>query len=101
MQQEKSDKETTAYTLNEIDHYTSVNEFLEFIGSPATKASYKSALKEFFKFLNTTPDDYITEDIRLLEKSAKIKSLDKYSRDILRFFMHIKVSKSPHTIPGL
>ena len=100
MQQEQVDKETTAYTLNEIDHYKSVNEFLEFIGSPATKASYKSALKEFFKFLNTTPDAYITEDIRLLENSAKIKALDKYSKDVLRFFMHIKARKAPHTVTG-
>jgi len=86
--------------LNTIDQYKSIADFLEFIESRATKASYKSALKEFFTFLNTTPDAYITEDIRLLEKSAKIKSLDKYSKDILRFFMHIKISKSPHTVTG-
>jgi hypothetical protein len=38
--------------LNTIDQYKSIADFLEFIESRATKASYKSALKEFFTFLN-------------------------------------------------
>jgi hypothetical protein len=89
MKQKKAGTEKTACILNEIDQYNSISEFLEFIGSPTTKASYKSTLKEFFKFLHTTPDTYIIEDIRLLENSAMIKALDKYSKDLYAMWMAI------------
>lgn len=87
-------------TPDEILESRIIKKFLGRYGknqSGSTHRNYRTALKQFFKFIDKNPDAYI-QDVRLLENGDKIRQMTIYENDIEEFWLHIKKTDAPKTI---
>lgn len=65
-----------------------INDFLDSF-ELGTRQGYKSWLKMFFDVIEKNADEWIV-DVRLLENNERIKILDGYEKDILKFNQWLK-----------
>jgi len=72
--------------INDLDKYEMIGKFLRKFPNYKTKHGYKSALKQFFDFIDKNPDEYIRTDFRTLENGEKIKVQDMHEDDITAFW---------------
>lgn len=75
-----------------------VENFLNFYqGKKNTHKSYKQTTKQYFDIIQKNPEKYIV-DIRLLENGEKVKQIDTYQADIIKFWNTLKSTSAPKTI---
>lgn len=81
---------------NEICKHKIIADFIALQNTANTKMLYKAALKNYFDFLGVVPEKYIKE-MRTLPKAKKLKAMDTYTNDLIRYANYLKSSKAPKT----
>lgn len=92
--------QNTKITPDEILNTRVISKFLGRYGnnhSGSTHRNYRTALKQFFLFIDKNPDQYIV-DVRLLENGERIAQMTIYENNIEDFWLDIKETDAPKTI---
>ena len=75
-----------------------VADFLNEFTSKATIRLYRYHIKNFFKAIDKSPDEYI-KDVRLMNPEERLRNLDRYEKDIKKYHHKlIEIGRSPTNI---